>query len=146
MLRKEHVINFIDCGDTEIWRYPSDGRWWTVLCCPFRTLLCFIPAVKDASAGLLSTSEAGKKKNSYRGGRGSWWGSSITSSFVWSQVQMFQVWLQLHGGPDGTQIPAVAEGGPGWVHVWCNRVWNMFEPVLWHWCKFFTEVSTVNCL
>lgn len=31
-------------------------------CCPCRTLLCFIPAVKDASAGLISISETGKKK------------------------------------------------------------------------------------
>lgn len=81
-------------------------------------------------------------KDCSRGGWGSWRGSSVTSWFVWSQVQMFQVRLPLHGGPGGPQIPAVAEGGPGWLHVWCNRVRNMFEPVFWHWCKFFTEVST----
>lgn len=55
---------------------------------------------------------------------------------------MFQVWLQLHGGPGGIQIPALTERGPGRLLIRPNRVWNVFEPVLWHWCKWFTEVST----
>lgn len=62
------------------------------------------------------------------------------------QMQMFKVWLQLHGGPGGTQISPVTEGGPGWLHIWSNSVWNVFEPILWHRCKWFTEVSTANCV
>ncbi len=57
------------------------------------------------------------------------------------QMQMFQVWIQLFEGAGRVQIPPLAEGGPGRMHVWSNSIWNLLEPIFWHSCKWFTKVS-----
>lgn len=100
--------------------------------------MCFIPAVKDASPRLMLNSETGK--NIIKGTTVKRKERGVTVRLKYDvficlphgQMQMFQVWLQLHGGPAGVQISPVTEGGPGWLHIWCNSVWNVFEPILWH--------------
>lgn len=32
------------------------------------------------------------------------------------------------------------------MHIWSNSIWNLLEPILWHSCKWFTEVSAEKSL
>lgn len=61
-------------------------------------------------------------------------------------MQMLQVWLQLSEGTGWSQISSLTEGDPGHMHIWSHSVWNLLEPILWHPCKWFTQVSMENDL
>lgn len=64
--------------------------------------------------------------------------------FSVSQMQMFQVWLQLSEVTGRLQISSVTEGGPGHEYIWGHSIWRLLEPILRHSCRGFTEVSAMK--